>query len=114
MNPYWGTTFLEFFYVFFSRLKNLWTPSATDEIQIGVLSAIAIACGLIGPFLVLKKMTMFANSLSHTILIGIVLAFILLGNTVEFHFPQLLIGASFAAILTVFLTEILMKWFDVT
>ena len=33
----------------------------TDLLQMAVLGAIAIACGLIGPFLVLKKMAMFAN-----------------------------------------------------
>lgn len=115
MNPYWGTTFIEFCQVFFFRLGGLLSSSlATDEIQIGVLSCIAISCGLIGPFLVLKKMTMFANSLSHTILLGVVGAFLVLGSAVIFDFVHLFLGACFAAVLTAFLTDGLVKWFDVT
>ncbi len=115
MNPYWGTTFIEFCQVFFSRLGGAFSSSlATDEIQVGVLSCVAIACGLVGPFLVLKKMTMFANSLSHTILLGIVGAFLCFGGAVIFDFSHLLLGACLAAVLTVFLTEGLVKWFEIT
>ncbi len=115
MNPYWGANLIEFFQVFFSRLGGfLGSSLATDEIQLGVLSFVAIACGLIGPFLVLKKMTMFANSLSHTILLGIIGSFLLFGGSCLLNVFHLLVGASFAAILTVFLTEGLVKWFEVT
>lgn len=82
----------------------------TDWIQIAVLSLIAISCGLIGPFLVLKRMTMFANSLSHTILLGIALAFLIGGGEI-FHLTHLLIGALFAALLTAFFTEGLVRYF---
>lgn len=84
-----------------------------DLIQIAVLSAIAIACGLIGPFLVLKRMTMFANSLSHTILLGIAVAFLLTGGAL-FSLPHLLIGALLAALLTAFLTEGLIRFFSLS
>lgn len=82
----------------------------TDLLQIGVLSAIAIACGLIGPFLVLKKMAMFANSLSHTILLGIALAFLITGGAV-FNLPTLLIGAFLAALMTALFTGGLIRVF---
>jgi manganese/zinc/iron transport system permease protein len=82
----------------------------TDLIQMGVLSLIALSCGLIGPFLVLKKMTMFANSLSHTILLGIALAF-LVGGGQALGGVHLLVGAFFAAFLTAFLTEGLIRYF---
>jgi len=81
-----------------------------DLIQMGVLSAVAIACGLIGPFLVLKKMVMFANSLSHTVLLGIALAFLLMGGPL-FSLPTLLIGALLAALMTAFFTEGLVRLF---
>ena len=79
-----------------------------------VLSIVAISCGLIGPFLVLKRMTLFANSLSHTILLGIALAYILAstlwGGTL-FALSTLLIGAFIAALLTALLTEGLVRLF---
>lgn len=82
----------------------------SDLIQILVLSAIAISCGLLGPFLVLKKMTLFANSLSHTILLGIALAFLITGGAL-FDLSNLLIGAFLAALLTAFLTGALIRFF---
>lgn len=82
----------------------------TDLIQMAVLSAVAISCGLVGPFLVLKRMAMFANSLSHTILLGIAIAFLLTGSPL-FSLPNLLIGALFAALMTAFLTEGLVRFF---
>ncbi|MGB7978607.1 MAG: metal ABC transporter permease [Chlamydiales bacterium] len=75
----------------------------TDLLQIAVLSAIAIACGLLGPFLVLKRMTLFANALSHTLLLGVALAFLITGSSL-FHLPNLLIGALLAALMTALFT----------
>lgn len=33
------------------------------------------ACSIIGPYLILRKMSMITDAISHTILLGIVLAF---------------------------------------
>ncbi len=112
MSPYWGCSFFEFFQILAGRVIAALMGSApsldADEVQIGVLSCIAISCGLVGPFLILKRMTMFANSLSHTILLGIVLAFLLtsrfLGGEL-FSLSTLLLGSLAAAILTAALTE---------
>ncbi len=82
----------------------------SDLLQMGVLCAIALATGLIGPFLVLRRMTMFANSLSHTILLGIGAAFLLSGGAL-FCWSNLLLGALFAALLTAFFTEGLIRYF---
>lgn len=82
----------------------------TDIIQMVVLGAVALSCGLIGPFLVLKRMAMFANSLSHTILLGIALAFLLTGGAF-FDLSNLLIGAFLAALMTAFLTGGLIRYF---
>ena len=80
MKTYWGDNFFQFFQTMAIRFIDVITgriPLAADEIQILVLSCIAISFGLIGPFLVLKRMTMLANSLSHTIiLLGLVLSFL--------------------------------------
>jgi len=78
MNPYWDKNFFEFFSVLFRRMAGqLPSPElASDEVQLLVLAGIGISCALIGVFLTLKKMTMLANSLSHTVLLGIALTYI--------------------------------------
>jgi len=116
---YWGLNFFgvikHFFYTFASfiagncSIENL----AIDEIQVLVLVFIGISCALIGSFLVLRKMTMLANSISHTILIGIVIAHVILQwfffKDIEKPFQidmQLLMLASFiSSLLTLFLTD---------
>lgn len=78
MNPYSGETFFEVIGTFFQRLFFLLTGQlsfqslASDDIQILVLMAVAASGSLVGSFLILRRMTMLANALSHTILLGIV------------------------------------------
>jgi len=95
-------------------LENL----ASDEIQVVVLIGVAASSALVGTFLVLKKMTMLANSLSHTILIGIVIAFLWTHHSSEaghnHHYQEinitaLLIAALIMGLVTTFLTEMLTK-----
>lgn len=115
MSPYWGADFFTFFKVLFTRLFTLdFGTLAADEVQIGVLCCIATCCAFIGPFLVLKKMAMFANSLSHTILLGIISAFLLLKGALLFDFSHLLLGALISSVLTAVLTEGLIKWFSLS
>ena len=120
MNPYSGVGFFQFFAVLAQRIWLFTTGQlasgqlATDEVQLAVLSCCAIACGLIGPFLVLKKMSMFANSLSHTSLLGIVGAYLIVSNIWGDGWTDLttlLIGAVFAALLTAGFTEGLARLF---
>jgi manganese/zinc/iron transport system permease protein len=110
MNPYWRTNFFQFFAVLFKRmtgqlpLENI--PS--DEIQLLTLLFISISTVLLGTFLTLRKMTMLANSLSHTTLLGIVI-YLLFSiqktSTLELN-PFLLIVASIlSAFLTLLFTE---------
>lgn len=115
MNPYWGSHFFSFFSLLITRLFQ-WMQGepmalASDEVQLLVLCGIAIAASSVGVFLVLKRMTMLANSLSHTILLGIVLAYLLTFATIsEGHFINLkilIIGALVAALLTTLLTQML-------
>jgi len=113
MNPYWGNNFFTFFSTFVSRIFH-GNFFASDEIQIAVLSFVAISCGLIGPFLVLKRMAMFANSLSHTILLGIAIAYLVAASLWGggfFDLSTLLIGAFVAALITAFFTEGLVRFF---
>lgn len=115
MNPYTGQSFFGFFGVLFKRiflaLKGDAHSLASDEVQLLVLIMIALSSALVGTFLVLKKMTMLANSLSHTVLLGIVGAFLITrGEGIyTISVPVLLIGALITALCTTFSTEFLHK-----
>ena len=39
-------------------------------------SLVGLSCGLIGVFLILRKMAMMADAISHTVLLGIVSAYL--------------------------------------
>lgn len=119
-NPYSGQTFFGFFFElairFWAFLKGDWGwgDLASDEIQVLVLAGVAASSALVGTFLVLRKMTMLANALSHTILIGIVMAFIWTKQVdgehaggIDMH--AMLIAALIMGLLTTFLTELLTK-----
>lgn len=111
MNPYWGVNFFKFFWVVVKRLYIWEGPLVGDEVQLGVLCALSLASGLLGCFLVLRQMTMLANSLSHTILLGIVGAFVLLGggSMDQMGMGVLVLGALLSAALTSGLTEFLIR-----
>lgn len=73
------------------------------EIQI-IASLVAVACSLVGVFLILRRMAMMSDAISHTVLLGIVLAFFV---TKSITSPLLLIGAALMGVLTVSLVELL-------
>lgn len=75
------------------------------EIQL-IAVIVAIACSLPGVFLVLRKMAMMSDAITHTILLGIVLAFFLVH---DLNSPLLIIGATAVGLLTVYLIERLHK-----
>lgn len=122
-NPYTGAHFLDFIGQLFIRFWGYVTGSiglnqiVADEIQILVLVGVAASSGLVGSFLVLRKMTMLANSLSHTILLGIVIAFLFTTTSfsddeqshLEINIQAMLIASLIMGILTSFLTELLTK-----
>lgn len=114
MNPYWGVQFFQFFGVLARRIFGGATELAPEEVQLIVLGMVGISCGLIGPFLVLRKMTLFANSLSHTILVGIAGAYLLtasLWGAGMYDLSTLCLGALVAAMLTAVLTDWLIRFF---
>lgn len=118
-NPYSGKTLFGFLIEMFARLWGLISGKipiesmASDEVQMVVLSGIACSSALVGCFLVLRRMTMLANSLSHTILIGIVGAYLFTQDGFEHHgqlpINTLLIAALIMGLVTAFLTEFLTK-----
>ncbi len=76
---------------------------AQIEIQI-IASLVAVACALPGVFLVLRRMAMMSDAISHTVLLGIVIAFFITKNI---NSPLLLIGAALMGVITVSLVELL-------
>ena len=71
-----------------------------------ILIVTAVATSSLGVFLVLRKMSMLVDAISHTVLLGIVIAFIFVGDLSS---PLLIIGATVMGLLTIFLTETLIK-----
>ncbi|TQR20097.1 metal ABC transporter permease [Psychrobacillus vulpis] len=67
-------------------------------------SLVGITCGLTGVFLILRKTAMIADAISHTVLFGIVVAFMI---TQSLSGYWMLIGAAIAGLLTTFLVQVL-------
>ncbi|WP_046755910.1 metal ABC transporter permease [Kordia jejudonensis] len=79
--------------------------SAQITIQI-IVALVAVACAIPGTFLVLRKMSLISDAISHSILLGIVIGFFIVGDTSS---PLLIVLAAFAGIVTVFLVEFIQK-----
>ncbi|HEY0970701.1 MAG TPA: metal ABC transporter permease [Gemmatimonadales bacterium] len=73
------------------------------EIQL-VAVVVAVACALPGVFLVLRRMALMSDAISHTVLLGIVLAFLV---TRDLESPFLMAAAAATGVLTVVLVEAL-------
>ncbi|MDY0406444.1 metal ABC transporter permease [Virgibacillus sp. 179-BFC.A HS] len=63
---------------------------------------VGLSCGLIGVFLILRKTAMMADAISHTVLLGIVIAFII---TREVSGMYMVIGGILAGLLTAYLVQ---------
>ncbi len=75
-----------------------------DILLIAIVTA--SACALLGVFLVLRRMTLMSDAISHAILPGIVLAFFL---THSLSSPLLILAAAATGVLTVVFVELLQK-----
>ncbi len=78
---------------------------AMIEIQL-VAALVAAACALPGTFLVLRRVSLMSDAISHTVLLGIVFGFMLVG---DIRNPLLILFAALSGVLTVSLTELLLK-----
>lgn len=75
------------------------------EIQF-IAIVVAVACAVPGVFLVLRRVALLSDAISHSILPGIVIAFFL---TSDLSSPLLMLGATMTGVLTVFLVELLSR-----
>lgn len=102
----WIITFLLNFVTRADMNMFLRDPQNTATI-IGAL--IAISGALLGTFLLLRGMSLTSDAISHTVLLGIVVAFMVLTSLFnqepDLNSPWLIIGAALAGVATVALTE---------
>ncbi len=83
-------------------------PWATPDIAAGTgwtIAAgalVAVSCGLLGCFLIVQGLALIGDAISHTVLLGIVVAFLLSG---QISGPAMFIGAALTGILTALLIE---------
>lgn len=75
------------------------------EIQL-IAVLVALTCALPGVFLILREMAMMTDAISHTIFLGIVLAFFV---TKDLNSPFLILGAALMGTFTVVLVETIHK-----
>lgn len=77
------------------------------QIEIQLIAAIvAIACAIPGVFLVLRKMALISDAISHSILPGIVIGFLF---TEDLNSPWLILLAAITGVITVILVEAIQK-----
>ncbi|MEQ8838320.1 MAG: metal ABC transporter permease, partial [Lacipirellulaceae bacterium] len=85
--------------------SDLWNADGLWIITIGALTN--AACALVGCFLILRRMSMMGDALSHSVLAGLAVAF---AFTQSYSIIPLFIGAVAAGLLTTFLTQTLHQY----
>jgi len=73
------------------------------EIQL-IAAVVAVACALPGVFLVLRRLSLMSDAISHSILLGIVLAFLVVQDLSS---PLLIAAAAATGVITVGLVQVL-------
>ena len=77
-----------------------------DAWVIVVACLVSVSCGLSGVFLVLRRMAMLGDAISHSVLFGIVVAFLL----AQSRSPLVMfVGASAVGVLTAYMTSMLSR-----
>ncbi len=71
---------------------------------VAIGSLVGVACALVGCFLILRRLAMLGDAISHSVLPGIVIAFMLTGSR---NTLPMLIGAGALGVLTAFITDAL-------
>ena len=80
---------------------------STSQIEIQLIAIVtAVACALPGVLLVLRQMAMMSDAISHTVLLGIVVAFFIVGDLSS---PLLVVGAAMVGLLTVSLVTLVQR-----
>lgn len=82
--------------------------AGTDwQIILGIVAVAAVcntACAMLGCYLVLRRMSLLGDAISHAVVAGVVLAFLIAGSALGW---PILVGAMIVGFLTTFLTQTL-------
>jgi manganese/zinc/iron transport system permease protein len=109
MNQFFVELALNF--VSLDHLNSILSDPRTVATLVGAL--VAVSGALLGTFLLLRQMSLTTDAISHTILLGIVVAFLVMvgvfGMEPDLSSPWLIIGAAVAGVATVVLTEALQR-----
>jgi manganese/zinc/iron transport system permease protein len=81
-----------------------WTSFDSWIVATGMLSA--MACALLGNYLVLRRMSMMGDAISHAVLPGLAIAFIVTGSRGSL---PMLVGATLIGIVTAFLIQAIFR-----
>lgn len=105
--------FVDFLLMIFSREEiNLFLRDPQNTATI-IGTMIAISGALLGTFLLLRGMSLTSDAISHTVLLGIVVAFMVMTSIFNLEpdtsSPWLIIGAALAGVATVVLTELIYR-----
>jgi manganese/zinc/iron transport system permease protein len=79
--------------------------AAQIEIQL-IACVVAVACALPGCFLILRRMAMMSDAISHSILVGIAVGFFVIR---DLNSPILVLSAALTGVVTVSLVELLTR-----
>ncbi len=91
----------------FERLQELHLLPVGDEwwvLAVGMMTN--VSCGLIGCYLILRRMSLMGDAISHAVLPGLVVAFLFTGSL---NVGGMIAGAFAVGLLTTFLTQLLHK-----
>ena len=72
----------------------------TEVLLIGII--VSLMCSIPGTFLLLKRMSMAIDSITHSVLLGIVIAFLIVKDLSS---PWLMFGATLSGVITLWLSE---------
>ncbi len=78
-----------------------------EQLYIIILACIvAASCSLCGVFLILRRLALISDAISHSVLLGIVITFFFVH---DLNSPILILGATLTGVLMVYLTELLIS-----
>lgn len=68
---------------------------------------VALPCGQVGSFLILRRMALTGDAISHSVFPGVVIAFMFTGDLAS---PWLIVGAGIAGLASTVIIELIHKW----
>lgn len=93
----------------YDQINTLFNDPRAVAVIIG--GFIALSSAVLGSFLLLRGLSLTTDAISHTVLLGIIVAFLvmvgLLGMEADLSSPLLILGAAGSGVLTVVLTEMI-------